>query len=71
MHIDGAVDGEVFSVYIRDVLSPELKKGDIVVMDNLSSHKVSGIEEMILAEERVLSICRPITRSEPDRAVLV
>jgi len=35
MHIDGAVDGEVFSVYIRDVLSPELKKGDIVVMDNL------------------------------------
>ena len=59
MHIDGAVDGEVFSVYIRDVLSPELKKGDIVVMDNLSSHKVSGIEEMILARGARLEYLPP------------
>jgi DDE superfamily endonuclease len=42
--IDGAVNGEVFLAYVRRVLVPTLKKGDIVVMDNLGSHKIPGIE---------------------------
>jgi transposase len=49
MILDGAMDGDAFRVYIRDFLAPTLRKGDIVVMDNLPSHKVSGIREAIEA----------------------
>jgi transposase len=45
--IDGAVNGEVFLAYIRRVLVPTLKRGDIVIMDNLGSHKIPGILEAI------------------------
>ena len=46
---DGPMDGELFIVYVRDVLAPTLKAGDIVIMDNLSSHKVEGVRELIEA----------------------
>ena len=49
MTIEGATDGEGFSAYVKRVLGPTLKKGDIVVMDNLRAHKVSGIREAIAA----------------------
>ena len=49
LRIDGAVNGEIFLVYVRDHLVPTLKLGDIVVMDNLSSHKVEGVQEAIEA----------------------
>lgn len=45
--IDGAVNGEIFREYVRQHLAPQLKSGDIVLMDNLSSHKVSGVAEAI------------------------
>jgi transposase len=41
------MDGEAFLVYIRRVLAPEIKPGDIVVMDNLPAHKVAGVRETI------------------------
>jgi transposase len=44
---DGATDGEVFKVYVEEVLCPTLRRGDIVVMDNLGAHKVSGVREAI------------------------
>ena len=44
---EDALNGELFREYVRVFLVPTLKPGDIVVMDNLSSHKVSGIVEMI------------------------
>ena len=47
--VDGAMNGEAFRVYVEQVLAPTLKPGDIVVMDNLSSHKVAGIRELIEA----------------------
>ena len=47
--IDGAVDGDMFVAYIEQVLVPELKRGDTVVMDNLSSHKVAGVRAAIEA----------------------
>lgn len=37
--VDGAVNGDVFEAFVSKVLVPELRPGDIVVMDNLSSHK--------------------------------
>ena len=45
--LDGAMDGETFLIYVRKILVPELHPGDIVVMDNLSSHKVKGVKEAI------------------------
>lgn len=47
MTIEGATDGDVFRVYVNRVLCPTLRKGDIVIMDNLGAHKVSGIREAI------------------------
>jgi transposase len=49
MTVDGAVDAEVFRAYVRHVLVPTLRPGDIVVMDNLSVHKVHGINAMVTA----------------------
>jgi transposase len=49
MILDGAMDGDAFRVYVRDFLAPTLRKGDIVIMDNLPSHKVTGIREAVEA----------------------
>ncbi len=49
MTIESATDGDIFSDYIEQVLGPSLKVGDVVVMDNLSAHKVKGIEELLQA----------------------
>jgi transposase len=45
--VDGAINGELFLKYVRQVLVPTLQAGDIVVMDNLSSHKRVGVREAI------------------------
>ena len=49
MVLDGAMNGAAFKAYAEQVLAPSLKPGDIVVMDNLASHKVAGIREAIKA----------------------
>ena len=49
MLIDGAMDGPAFRAYVTTVLVPELRPGDIVVMDNLPAHKVDGVREAIEA----------------------
>jgi transposase len=45
--IDGAVNGEIFLAYVEQQLAPTLRPGDIVIMDNLSSHKRAGVRETI------------------------
>jgi transposase len=57
--IDGAVNGEIFLTYIRQVLVPTLRKGDVVVMDNLGSHKVPGVREAIEAAGATLVYIPP------------
>lgn len=47
--LDGPMNGAAFLVYIREVLVPALPKGDTVICDNLSSHKVTGVREAIEA----------------------
>jgi transposase len=47
MVTDGPMDGEMFLAYSRQFLAPALRPGDIVILDNLSSHKVSGIKKAI------------------------
>jgi transposase len=44
---DRAINGEMFLAYVEQVLVPTLRPGDIVVMDNLGSHKVAGVAEAI------------------------
>jgi transposase len=39
MTIEGAVNAEVFRAYVREVLLPTLKTGDVLIMDNLGAHK--------------------------------
>jgi transposase len=50
MSIQGSSDTESFSLYVREVLAPSLKTGQIVLMDNLSVHKAGWVRELI--EER-------------------
>lgn len=45
--IDGAMNGEVFLAYVEQILVPTLSPGDIVILDNLASHKVAGVHEAI------------------------
>jgi transposase len=47
--LDGPINRNAFETYVERVLVPELRKGDIVVMDNLSSHKGTTIRQRIEA----------------------
>jgi transposase len=44
--IEGAVDTAAFDVYVERVLRPTMRKGDIFVLDNLTAHHASRIEEV-------------------------
>jgi len=46
---EGATNAETFRTYVKHILVPELHPGDLVVMDNLSSHKSADIQTMIRA----------------------
>ncbi len=45
--VDGAVNADVFESFVEFVLVPELRCGDVVIMDNLSSHKRQSTRELI------------------------
>lgn len=47
--IDGPVNGERFLLYVETVLAPTLKAGDIIVADNLGSHKAKAVRRAIRA----------------------
>ena len=47
--VEGPMNGEMFRAYVEQFLAPTLKRDDIVFMDNVSVHKVDGIEEAIEA----------------------
>jgi hypothetical protein len=55
----GPINGDWFKVYIRHVLVPELRPGDVVVMDNLSSRKRPILQELIKAAEARLLFLPP------------
>jgi transposase len=61
--LDGPINADAFEVYVEKILVPELKPGDIVVMDNLSSHKRPSIQAMIEAAGAEL---RFLPRYSPD-----
>ena len=45
--VDGAVNGDVFEAFVEQVLVPDLRSGDVVIMDNLSSHKRPQVRRFI------------------------
>ncbi|MCP4902872.1 MAG: IS630 family transposase [bacterium] len=57
--VDGAVNGDIFEAFIEHVLVAELKPGDVVVMDNLSSHKRQRTRELIEAVGAELAYLPP------------
>jgi transposase len=53
--LDGAINGRSFRAYIEQFLAPTLSHGDIVIADNLGSHKVAGVREAIeVVSQRVV-----------------
>jgi transposase len=57
--IDGPMDGAAFRAYVTKVLVPELEPGNVVVMDNLPAHRVSGVREAIEAAGATLFYLPP------------
>ena len=57
--LDGPINRDAFEVYVEKVLVPELSSGDVVVMDNLSSHKGPSVRALIEAARRSLLYLPP------------
>lgn len=57
--VDGAINGDVFEAFVRQVLLPELRPGDIVIMDNLSSHKRDCLGRLIAGRQAELRYLPP------------
>jgi transposase len=55
MSIEAPTDGDVFLAYLEHVLCPQLKPGQLVVMDNLGAHKVDGVRQLI--EQAGAALC--------------
>jgi transposase len=47
MTVEGATDADVFRAYVKRVLGPTLRPGDLVVMDNLRAHKAVGVQQVL------------------------
>lgn len=62
--VNGAMNGDLFRAYVEQHLAPALRPGDIVVMDNVSSHKVAGVAAAI---ERVGAALAYLPPYSPDR----
>ena len=63
MVLNGPINRIAFETYVAKVLVPELNPGDVVVMDNLSSHKGPRVREMIEAAGAELRYAAPEIRS--------
>lgn len=47
--VSGATDSDVFRTYVQEVLAPQLKPGEVVILDNLQPHKAAGVKEAVEA----------------------
>lgn len=65
MTIEGAVDGAAFEVYVRHFLAPQLRPGQIVILDNLSAHKGPAVRRLIEARDCMLLF---LPAYSPDRS---
>jgi transposase len=63
MVLEGAVDGAAFLAWVKQVLVPTLRPGDIVIWDNLRSHQVAGVAEALAQAKATL---KPLPPYSPD-----
>jgi transposase len=63
MAIDGAMNAETFLAYVEQCLVPTLRRGDIVIMDNVNLHKGAGVHEAI---EKIGATLRYLPKYSPD-----
>ena len=63
MTIEEATDTDIFLAYVEQVLCPVLRPCDVVVMDNLSAHKVQGVQQRIGRREPNGSTFSPTRRT--------
>jgi transposase len=56
---NGAINGDAFLAYVEQILVPTLRKGDVVIMDNLGSHKLAGVHQAIEAAGACLMFIPP------------
>ena len=68
MVLDGPMNGPAFLAYVEQFLAPTLRRGDVVVMDNLSAHKVAGVAEAFRGRCQRSLPATLLARPEPDRA---
>jgi hypothetical protein len=61
--LDGPINRSAFETYVEKVLVPELRPGDVVILDNLSSHKGARVRAMMEAAGASLLYLPPYTRS--------
>lgn len=47
--VEGPVDAEVFTVYLEQVLCPQLREGDTLILDNLATHKIQNVTRLLSA----------------------
>jgi transposase len=45
--VEGAVDAAIFTVYLEQVLGPQLREGDTLILDNLSTHKIASVTRLL------------------------
>lgn len=57
--IDGPINGTIFRAYVEEMLLPELRPGDIVILDNLGSHRAQAIRQAVLAAGAKLAYLPP------------
>ncbi len=69
---DGPINGQCFRAYVEQLLLPALRQGDIVVLDNLGSHKAKALRPMLKAVGRKALVSPALlTGSQPDREGLL
>jgi transposase len=59
MRVPGAVDGDAGLIFTKDVLAPRLRPGNIVVLDNVPTHKMAAIEEALTAVDAKVNFLPP------------
>jgi transposase len=67
---DGPINGRSFRAYVEQVLLPTLQPGDVVILDNLGSHKGQVIRRILRAAGAKLLFLPPYSPDQPDRAGL-
>ncbi len=63
MTIDAPTDSDIFLAYVDQVLVPSLRPGDIVIMDNLGSHKLDKVTERVAAAGATVAYLPRIPRT--------